>query len=80
MGVALGCLVAHHYAVHGLHFPELEKAENVSLVPPVLFFQLTARTVGLAAAFGVGIALVASMWPAVRASRLSPVEALREDD
>jgi putative ABC transport system permease protein len=80
LGVLLGSLVAHHFAVHGLHFPELQQAENVSLVPPVLFFDLSARTVGMAAAFGIGTALIAAIWPAVRASRLSPIEALREDD
>lgn len=80
IGVALGCLVAQHYVTNGLHFPELEQAEQVSLVPPVLFFELRPATVALAAAFGVGIALVASLWPAVRASRLSPIEALREED
>jgi ABC-type antimicrobial peptide transport system permease subunit len=34
----------------------------------------------MAAAFGIGTALIAAIWPAVRASRLSPIEALREDD
>lgn len=80
VGVFVGSLVAHHFAVNGLHFPELEQAENVSLVPPVLYFALTPRTVATAAAFGIGTALVASIWPAVRASRLSPIEALREED
>ena len=80
VGLGLGSVVARYYAVHGLHFPELEQAEAVSLVPPVLFFELRPITLVLASAFGLGIALIASLWPAVRASRLSPVEALREED
>ena len=80
LGVALGSLVAHHFAVHGLHFPELEQAENVSLVPPVLYFDLRPATLLIALGLGIGAAILASMYPAFRASRLSPVEALREDD
>jgi ABC-type lipoprotein release transport system permease subunit len=80
VGALLGGLVAHHFAVHGLHFPELEQAESVSLVPPVLYFDLTLVTILKGAAFGVGTALVASLWPAFRAAQLSPIEALREDD
>lgn len=80
VGVLAGSAFAYYFAVNGLHFPELAQAENVALVPPVLFFDLTARTVAQAAAFGIGTALVAAIWPAIRASRMSPIEALREDD
>ncbi len=80
LGVAVGSLVAHHFAVHGLHFPELEQAENISLVPPVLYFDLKWQTLVFAFCVGVGAALVAAYYPALRASRMSPIEALREDD
>ncbi|MCY3925979.1 MAG: ABC transporter permease [bacterium] len=40
---------------------------------------LTGRTVGVAIAIGVGITLLAALSPALKARRITPVEALRED-
>ena len=40
---------------------------------------LTGRTVGVAFAVGVGITLLAALSPALKARRITPVEALRED-
>ena len=40
---------------------------------------LTGRTVGVAFAVGVGITVLAALSPALKARRITPVEALRED-
>lgn len=40
---------------------------------------LTGRTVGVAIAVGVGITMLAALSPALKARRITPVEALRED-
>ena len=40
---------------------------------------LTGRTVGVAIAVGVGITVLAALSPALKARRITPVEALRED-
>ncbi len=40
---------------------------------------LTGRTAGVAIAVGVGITLLAALSPALKARRITPVEALRED-
>jgi ABC-type lipoprotein release transport system permease subunit len=46
---------------------------------PVLHGQLRLDRVGLVAGFVVGVSLVSSLWPALRAARLDPVVAMRED-
>jgi len=40
---------------------------------------VTGRTVGVAVAVGVGITMLAALSPALKARRITPVEALRED-
>lgn len=40
---------------------------------------MTGRTVGVAVAIGVGITLLAALSPALKARRITPVEALRDD-
>lgn len=46
---------------------------------PINPLLLSGRTVGVAVAVGVGITVLAALSPALKARRISPVEALRED-
>jgi putative ABC transport system permease protein len=48
-------------------------------VPPMEMFHLPAALIAGAVAFGVGVSLAAGLYPAARAARVDPVQALRRD-
>ena len=78
LGALVGLLISLHFARVGIHFEALQGAEQVTLVPPILYFDVRAQTVQFGVALGLLVAFLAALWPAVRASRLSPIDALRE--
>lgn len=69
IGIALGFAVARLLAV---------VLETVGLEVPRGQTVLQARTLVVAMAVGVGVTLIATAWPARRAARIAPVEAMRE--
>lgn len=57
----------------------LKKVMESRQVPPVDLFCLSTWIVLGAVAFGLGVSLVAGLYPAARASRVDPVQALRQE-
>jgi putative ABC transport system permease protein len=57
----------------------LRKVMESRQIPPVDLFCLRPWIVLGAVAFGVGVSLVAGLYPAARASRVDPVQALRQE-
>jgi putative ABC transport system permease protein len=83
LGAGLGAATAHHYSVRGIDLSSMiAKAsegggyENVSF-STMLYLDWSVPTALGAFAFGVVVALLASLYPAVFASRLSPAESVR---
>jgi putative ABC transport system permease protein len=83
LGALIGAATVHRYSVRGIDLSSwTAKAaegggyENVSF-STMLYLQSSAATVLAAFAFGLAVALLASLYPAVFASRLSPAESVR---
>jgi putative ABC transport system permease protein len=83
LGAALGWATVHRFAVHGIDLsPFIEKAsqqggyENVTF-STMLYFEQSWQPVLAALLFGIVIAALASVYPAVFASRLSPADSVR---
>jgi len=79
LGLVVGTVIATHFARHGLRFEVLQQAESVTLMPPILYFELRTSTLLIGATLGLSVAVLAAAWPASRASKLSPIDALREN-
>jgi putative ABC transport system permease protein len=83
VGAALGAATVHHFSVEGIDLSAwIAKAsehggyENVSF-STMLYMHSSAATAVLAFAFGLAVAVLASLYPAVFASRLSPADSVR---
>jgi putative ABC transport system permease protein len=83
LGAALGAATVYRFSVHGIDLsPFIEKAsagggyENVSF-STMLYMESSAAIVVVAFAFGLVVAVLASLYPAVFASRLSPADSVR---
>ena len=83
VGGVLGALVVHKYAVDGIDLsPMIESAgstgayENVPM-SAMLYLQDSPTSVAVAVVFGVVVAVLASVYPAFVATKLTPAEAVR---
>ena len=83
LGAGLGAATVHHYSVQGIDLSSMiAKAsenggyENVSF-STMLYLDWSIPTALAAFAFGLAVAVLASLYPAVFASRLSPAESVR---
>jgi putative ABC transport system permease protein len=83
IGAALGAAIVYHYSVHGIDLSSwMAKAsenggyENVSF-STMLYLESSVRTTVASFAFGLTVAVLASVYPAVFASRLSPADSVR---
>ena len=61
----------------GFSIPGMEEIMEEFGLPAVLYPSVTAGQVVTTMAFAVGVALLAALWPAWKAGRLQPVEAMR---
>lgn len=85
LGALLGGLVVRHFGTHGIDLSGmLEKAgssgayENIP-VSVMLYTEVSGTMVVVAALFGLVVAVLSSIYPAMIASRLAPAEAVRAE-
>ncbi len=82
LGVGLGCLIAYNVDVI---IPAIESLFGVQFLDPSIYFitQLPSEPVPedivFVALVSLGLSLLATLYPSIRASRLQPAEVLRHD-
>lgn len=76
-GVAVGVPIAMYFVVHGITFSGAEEIYAEYGMNPVIRAHLTAEVIGWALGIVALISSVLAIYPAVKAGRLKPVEALR---
>ncbi len=79
VGTAIGAAGSAYGMVHPLPLEGVGEAEGSLPVPPLLYFDLRVEAVPIALAIGLAVSILAALLPAIRASRLDPITALRED-
>jgi len=79
VGALLGAGINHHFSVHGFDVGNLPDATSRVPFSTTIYTSYSLSMVFLAVAFGVTVAVLASVWPARFASRLDPATAVRED-
>jgi putative ABC transport system permease protein len=81
IGIALSGSVCWYYSVNGIDLIALMsgKADAMDNVPvaAVLYLEFSVPTLLLALGVGVGVAVLASVYPAYSASRIAPADAVR---
>ena len=81
VGAGAGCVLgvaAVHQLRDGLDFSAAAASGGVATsMSSVLYFELEPAHVAVAFAIGLGMTLVAALYPSIRFSRLPPVEAMR---
>lgn len=79
-GAALGAAFVAYFEEHGFDIGSTVVENSGDLaVSAYLYTKLSPGPVLIALAFGVGVAVLASVWPARFASRLNPADAVRAD-
>ncbi len=81
-GCALGGSAAAYFQWQGLSFDVFGKtmtrmSEAIYPVKGVMYAELSVDTLLMVFFFGTAISLIAGTWPAVKAARLNPIQALR---
>lgn len=76
-GLALGSVPSWYLERHGLPFPKMDEGGAAVPIPPVLYFDLTANTLVLAALIGLAVTITAALYPAWKLSRTDPIYALK---
>ena len=75
-GVALGCAIVLPLSQVGLDYSAAMEGVELNM-SDVLYPQLSARSTLLVFCYSIAVTAAASYWPARKAARLQPVEALR---
>lgn len=80
IGAAIGAGMAAYYARHGIDLSSRigEGAGNMAMAA-MLYFEFSPAWIALAFLFGLAIAVVASIYPALVATKLAPADAVRAD-
>ena len=77
VGLAVGIAVSTWYGQHGIHFPGSEDMASHYGVSTVVYPQVSLLVLGWAGGIVASVSAVMAVYPAVKASRLQPVAALR---
>ncbi|MEN9787727.1 MAG: hypothetical protein RLZZ299_2991 [Pseudomonadota bacterium] len=78
LGALLGSAGAWWLQVHGVHLGEgVKRLDSPVPVSELAHARLTPEIVGMSVLLGLAMALVGGLLPALRASRIAPVEAMR---
>jgi putative ABC transport system permease protein len=79
-GAALGAAVVLHFEQAGIHLgSKLAQAGGNAPISAVLYTRFSWPPLAGALAFGVGVSVLASLWPARHASNLHPADATRSE-
>jgi putative ABC transport system permease protein len=79
VGAALGGGLTWWYSTRGIDLSGAMKDMGNLAISSMLYFQWSSLVVVLAVVFGVTIAVIASIWPALVASNMQPADAVRAD-
>ncbi len=80
VGAMLGALVVLHYEREGIDFgARLAEQAGSAAVSTLLFTKLDPAALVASLIFGVGVSVLASLWPAFHAASLHPADAVRAD-
>jgi ABC-type lipoprotein release transport system permease subunit len=78
LGVILGFLANMYYGIEGIDLSAWADAIKLfAAVEPVMYPEVTVRGVAFSSLLVLATTVLASIYPAVKAARLSPVEAIR---
>ena len=81
IGIVSSGAICWHYSHNGIDMMSLieAKADQMSNMPvsAMLYIDFSVGTLGMALAVAVGVAVLASIYPALSASNISPAEAVR---
>ncbi len=81
VGAAAGCglgVAVVHWLRDGIDFSAAAASGGMAMsVSTVLYFELSSTHVVVAFAIGLGMTLIAALYPSIKFSRLAPVEAMR---
>ncbi|MFT4623693.1 MAG: ABC-type lipoprotein release transport system permease subunit [Myxococcota bacterium] len=81
VGATLGGLLTYHYSINGIDLVSMMagKAEAMDNIPmaATLYLQFSPTTLVVAFVVGIVVSMLASVYPAIAASRISPAEAVR---
>jgi len=80
LGALLGGGAVAHWATTGLDMSsQLEQVGGSMAMSTMIYTRFTWSSVLASVALGVGISVLASLWPAVWASRIVPADAVKAD-
>jgi len=79
LGAAIGSAVVLHFAQHGIDLSGMARASGEMNFSTILYMRFDFNMVLWALSFGIGISILASIYPAQHAARMNPADAVRAD-
>jgi ABC-type antimicrobial peptide transport system permease subunit len=78
-GALIGGGIVYYYSVHGIDLSAAAKGQGDFAFSTMLYLSFGWSAIGRAITFSLGISLIASVYPAIRAASLNPADAVRAD-
>ena len=79
LGAAVGAAVVGWFSLRGIDLSGVVNSLGEVSMSTILYMHFSWGAVLFAVAFGCGVSLLASIWPALHASRMNPADAVRAD-